>query len=243
MKTMLIQLKRCFFFMLLTSCSLFAPRTGATDTYTFFSRSVNTLSSVAVYYPEDHGASTPVIYLLNGWGTDAFAWGTGMDLAQEAFDRDLFLVSLSAGSNTYTNSPTQDDKQYEDYVLEVVSNVEREYDLEIDSTARALCGISNGGGGALFILSEHPETFVAAGSLSGTSYSGLDDYQGLVGKGIRIDVGTQDGVLSTLRWLHNKLDDEGIDHEFYEHPGDHDWTFWKKWAPKQLNFLQALITE
>jgi S-formylglutathione hydrolase FrmB len=243
MKTIHFQLILFPLYFLLSSCSLFSPKTGIADTYTFYSGSISELSSVAVYYPEDYGSSTPVIYLLNGWGADALAWGTGMDLAQEAHDRDLFLVSLSAGSNTYTDNSGSTGKDYEAYVLEVVSKVEKEYDIEIDSTARALCGISNGGGGATFILSEHPDMFMACGSLSGTVYSGMTQYGNFANRGLRIDVGTEDGGLSSLRWLHTRLDEENIDHEYYEHPGRHDWTFWKKYGPKQFDYLQAMISE
>ena len=229
--------------LVLVSCGLFEPATGVSESYTFFSSALTGISSVLVYYPESYSASTPVIYLLNGWNTEANAWGSGIDLEQEAYDRNIMFVSLSAGANTYTNDPNSSNDNYEDYVLEVVSKVENKYELEIDYQQRALCGISNGGGGAIYILSEHPDLFAACGSLSGTVYSSLENYGNFTERGIRIDVGTEDGVLSQLRWLHDKLDEEGIDHEYHEHPGRHDWDFWGKYAPKQFDFLEALISD
>lgn len=227
---------------LLTACSLFEPETGITENFTFLSSSLRSLSTVLVYYPESYSSSTPVIYLLNGWGAEVSAWGSGVDLAQEALDRDIMFVSLSAGVNTYTNDPLHDDENYEDYVLEVVSKVEDEYDIDIDYQSRALCGISNGGGGALFILSEHPDSFIACGSLSGSVYSGMSNYSNFIDRGVRIDIGTTDGLLNQCRWLDNKLTEEDIDHEYYEHPGEHDWTFWKTYAPEQFDFLEGKIS-
>ena len=227
----------------LSHCGLFEPNTGVTDSYTFFSSSIRTLSSVIVYTPDPYDSDTPVIYLLNGWGADANAWGSGMDLAHEAQERKIVFVSLTAGANTYTNDPLQQDENYEDYVLEVVSKTEQEYDIDIGYEQRALCGISNGGGGALFILSEHPDSFIACGSLSGTRYSSLSNYANLVDRGIRIDVGTTDGVLNQLRWLRDKLDEENVEHEYYEHAGKHDWDFWGKYAPKQFDFLETFIKD
>ncbi len=227
----------------LVTCGLFDPDTGESDTYTFISSSIRHLSTVLIYYPEDYTTSTPVIYLLNGWGTDAYNWGSGMDLAQEAFDRDIIFVSMSAGENTYANDPNNSNESYEDYVLEVISKVENKYDLDIDSTRRAICGISNGGGGAVFLLSEHPSLFSGCGSLSGTHYTQMEQFTNFAGKGIRIDVGTEDDeVLSELRWQHNKFNEEGVEHEYFEHPGAHNWTFWKKYAPKQFDFLENLIS-
>jgi S-formylglutathione hydrolase FrmB len=227
----------------LVSCSLFEADTGKAETFTFFSSSINSKSTVLVYYPESYTASTPIIYLLNGWGTDAYAWGSGVDLPHEAYERNLMLVSLSAGSHTYSNNPADSDESYEDYVLEVVAAVEREYEIDIDWTKRALCGISNGGGGAVYLLSEHPDLFTACGSLSGTSYSGVENYQNFSGRGIRMDVGTEDEtVLSQLRWQHNRFTEKGVVHEYHEHPGGHNWTFWAKYCPRQFDYLEDLIS-
>ena len=229
--------------LVMTSCGLFEARTGVSDTHTFFSSSINTISTIPVYYPENYGSATPVIYLLNGWGTDAYAWGSGMDLAQQAFDREIIIVSMSAGAHTYTNDYQDPDQQYEDYVMEVVAEIEDEYGLELEYTQRALCGISNGGGGVLFILSEHSDTFSACGSLSGTYYTETDNYSGFENRGLRFDVGREDtGLISTARWVHDRLNQNRVEHEYYEHEGNHSWTFWKKYAPKQFDFLQAIIS-
>ena len=228
--------------LLLSSCELFQGDTGVTDTHIFLSSSISAVSTVLIYYPEDYSPTIPVIYLLNGGGTDAYAWGSGMDLAQEAYDRNLMFVSLSAGDNPYSNSLNNSNEQYDDYVLEVVSKVEKEYDVEIGYEQRALCGISNGGGGAIYLLSVHPDTFIACGSLSGSVYSTLIDYENFEGTSVRIDIGTEDDNLSPLRWLRDRLNGTEVQLEYFEHAGDHDWKFWRKWAPRQFDFLEDIIS-
>lgn len=231
-------------FTILFSCSLFEPDTGVEEKYNFFSSSLNEMSTVWVYYPESYASSTPVIYLLNGFfKAPSGEWGSEMDLQREAHNRDIIFVSINSGSNTYTNNTSQTNANYEDYVLEVVSTIEDEFAINIDYTKRALCGISGGGGGAVYLLSQYPDNFMACGSLSGTVYGTLIDYGNLADRDIRIDVGQQDlGILSDLRWLHNKLNENHVDHEYYEHSGEHDWTFWRKWTPNQFDFLEAIIS-
>ncbi len=242
MKLQLIKKSPVLLLLSFTACSLFEPDTGISETFTFISSSLTEISKVVVYYPESYTTTTPVIYLLNGWGADAYAWGSGIDLANEAHQRNIMFVSLSAGSNHYVNDP-KTNENYEDYVLEVVAKTEQKYEIEIDYKQRALCGISNGGGGALYLLSEHPDSFIACGSLSGTSYSNISNFSNFTDRGIRIDVGTgDDTVLSQLRWLHNRLTENKVEHEYYEHPGEHDWVFWAKYCPKQFDFLEELVS-
>ncbi|MBT3253983.1 MAG: hypothetical protein HN995_09980 [Candidatus Marinimicrobia bacterium] len=228
--------------LLLTSCGLFEPDTGISDSFTYASEAIGATGIAGIYYPESYTSSTPVIYLLNGWGADAFAWETGIDLAMEAHKRNIMFVSLSAESNLYMNNSSLPNKNYEDYVLEIVEEVETEYGIEIEHTSRALCGISNGGGGAVYLMSQHPSLFTACGSLSGTYYNQIN-FNNLRSHGIRIDVGEDDtAVLWELQSLHNKLDQERINHDYYEHNGGHDWDFWKKYCPEQFDFLEARIS-
>lgn len=224
------------------SCSLFEPDTGATASYTFESEAIGTTGVAAIYYPEAYTDSIPVIYLLNGFGADAFAWETGVDLAREAHERNIMFVSLSAGYNLYVNNTSLPNRNYEDFVLEVVSGVEAEYGIDIDHTRRAVCGISNGGGGAIYLTSHHPTLFSACGSLSGTYYTNIN-FTNLRNHGIRIDVGKDDDVvLRDLQRLHNKLTEENINHDYNEYVGGHDWDFWKKYCPEQFDFLETIIT-
>ncbi len=225
---------------LLLGCDLFGSRE---EEYSFESETTGKRRTVLVYHPRDYAAEIPVIYLLNGWGADVSAWGSGIDLVDEAEKRDLFFVSLTAGENQYVNSYIDSSQRWADFVIEVAEKVEDEYGLDIDREQRAMCGISNGGGGAVYVLGLYPDWFAAAGCLSGTQYSYIN-YEGLVSRAIRIDVGLGDTQsLSAMRNLAERLEANEIEHEYHENPGGHNWEFWQRYAPAQFEFLQGLIGE
>lgn len=54
---------------------------------------------------------------------------------------------------------------------------------------------------------------------------------------ISIDCGDKDFFLTTNRRLHAKLKSMGIAHEYAEHPGGHDWNYWKLALPRQMAFV------
>lgn len=206
--------------------------------YQIQSQALGRTEPVLVYPPDNLNSGTGVIYLLNGWGTDPSAWGSGINLGEEANKRGLMFVSLTAWDNQYLNYSDRNNADYEDYMLEVVAAIEDAYELEIGYAQRALCGISNGGGGVVYLLSHYPAYFAAGASLSGTVYSGIN-YAGLKSKGLRLEMGTSDALLSQARALHQRLRDNQINHEYHEHAGGHDWDFWKAYAPDQFDFLMG----
>ena len=54
---------------------------------------------------------------------------------------------------------------------------------------------------------------------------------------ITIDCGDKDFFLTTNRQLHAKLVAMGIGHDYSEHPGAHDWDYWKLALPRQMAFV------
>ncbi len=54
---------------------------------------------------------------------------------------------------------------------------------------------------------------------------------------ISIDCGDKDFFLTTNRQLHAKLNTMGIAHDYSEHPGAHDWDYWKLALPRQMAFV------
>lgn len=62
---------------------------------------------------------------------------------------------------------------------------------------------------------------------------------------IALDCGTGDFFLEANRQLHLKLTGMGIAHSYAEHPGQHNWDYWKLALPRQMaildrHFKQAL---
>ena len=127
-----------------------------------------------------------------------------------------------------------------------------------------------GGHGAISMLARHPDIYCAAGSMSGvmelTSSSkkyGLTELLGdyrtnknsweknscinladkLVGenKGIIIDCGVDDFLIKGNREMHKKLLKLKIDHDYYERPGEHSWSYWTNALEYHILFFSKFL--
>jgi S-formylglutathione hydrolase FrmB len=54
---------------------------------------------------------------------------------------------------------------------------------------------------------------------------------------IRLDCGTEDGLIESNRTFHAHLTRLGIDHEYAEHSGAHDWAYWDAHVQDTLRFV------
>jgi putative tributyrin esterase len=54
---------------------------------------------------------------------------------------------------------------------------------------------------------------------------------------IRMDCGTEDFLLDSNRQFHAHLEKLGVEHEYHEFPGIHDWPYWDAHAPETLKFV------
>jgi putative tributyrin esterase len=131
----------------------------------------------------------------------------------------------------------------------------------VDASAPlALVGLSMGGFGALLLGGRRTERVHAVAGLSSiTRFSQMRHFVGdisgydvdepdrsaldaLVAAGeagprIRFDCGVDDGLLEANRALHAGLDDAGIEHVYEEHPGGHDWAYWRAHLGDALRFV------
>ncbi|MFQ5808026.1 MAG: alpha/beta hydrolase, partial [Armatimonadota bacterium] len=53
---------------------------------------------------------------------------------------------------------------------------------------------------------------------------------------IRIDCGLDDGLLDHNRQLHEHLTNLGIEHEYHEFPGAHNWPYWDEHIQEAIAF-------
>ncbi|HLK60230.1 MAG TPA: alpha/beta hydrolase family protein [Chthonomonadaceae bacterium] len=58
---------------------------------------------------------------------------------------------------------------------------------------------------------------------------------------LRIDCGTEDGLLDANRAFHAHLDKLGYKHEYQEFPGGHTWAYWDQHIQEALVFLTAQL--
>jgi putative tributyrin esterase len=161
------------------------------------------------------------------WG-----WGSGYARIGEA-DHDAWIV---------------------DEVLDVVADMHGVGDRPV-----GIGGLSMGGYGALRLAGRHPDRFVAAsGHSSVTRWAELRLFESMTPPAdeiddpdladvlaraapdlppIRFDCGVDDLLIESNRTLHDALSAAGVDHEYVEHPGGHEWPYWQRHLPATLHHV------
>ena len=130
----------------------------------FRSRALGRDMRYRVLMPADVDKPLPVIYLLHGGGGDYRDWTNYADIAQ--FAKHAVLVMPEGDDSYWTNSATKPADRYEDYVLELIPEVERKLPVLHFRSSRAIAGVSMGGYGAVKIALHHPELFGFVGGVS-----------------------------------------------------------------------------
>ena len=122
-----------------------------------------------------------------------------------------------------------------------------------------LSGLSMGGYGAITLALRHPGVFDSVASTSGFldpqrlftfvpeaadrmwGGSASHDPRTLLHQGaepprLALDCGTGDDLLADNRTATGLLTDLGVAHTYTEHPGGHDWDYWRARVPEHLAF-------
>jgi len=210
----------------------------------------------------------PVLYLLHGAGDDYRGWHRQTKISRLADEYDIVVVCPDGGRTSwYFDSPVDPAFQYETFVAkECVNYIDTNYRTQAHRNFRALCGLSMGGHGSLFLAIRHPDTFSVAVPLSGgvdirpfprhweialrlgaiethrenwETYTVINQAKKLnAGElAISIDCGTSDFFLGVNRALHQQLLADGISHNYEEHPGAHNWGYWREAIKRQMPFI------
>ncbi len=231
----------------------------------FRAESIRKDTGMYVLLPNGRGPF-PVLYLLHGISDDYTRWCRSTSLERYARPLPLIIVTPDGQRSMYVNDPRPGGLAYEDHIVkDVVGFVERTFPVIRGRTARAIAGLSMGGYGAMMLSMRHPEMFSVACSHSGalffthkqsTRKAGLKTIVDAVGQrkyncfalarklkrtrrriAIRLDCGTEDGLIECNRDFHAHLDKLGITHEYTEHPGAHNWDYWDAHIPDTLAFV------
>jgi len=134
------------------------------------STSLGSAQAVTILLPSAYAAVSsqryPVLYLLHGGGQDHTAFATrGWFRAQ--VQRDMIIVTPSAGESWYVNSVADPKARYEDFVIkDLITYVDAHYRTIASRRGRAVAGISMGAWGAMLLGLKHNEVFAAVGALS-----------------------------------------------------------------------------
>ncbi len=170
-------------------------------------------------------------------------------------------------SSWYFDSPIDSTYQYESYITkDLLTYVDAHYATIADRSARAITGLSMGGHGALYLAIRNKNLFAHAGSMSGgvdlrfstkkydiakrigsveTNPQEWDNRSvvNMVGDlknkelDMIIDCGVDDFFYQINAALHRRLMSLGIDHDYTERPGAHNWEYWTNSIQYQLLYF------
>lgn len=181
--------------------------------------------------------------------------------------QEILVCPDGAYGSWYLDSPVDSTMRFETYVgKEIPAWIDQHYRTKASRQYRAITGLSMGGHGALYLAIRHQDTFGAAGSMSGgvdfrpfpnnwdlalrlgaykdhadnwdknvvvNQLSGLkNDSLALI-----IDCGVKDFFIDVNRQLHQRLLEQGINHDYIERPGVHDWNYWSNSIMYQLFYF------
>lgn len=210
----------------------------------------------------------PVIYLLNGYGGGYKTWPSQKDLDAIASDMGVIFVCPDGQNSWYWDSPVNKDMQFETFIIkELVPFVDANYRTMNTPKMRAITGLSMGGHGSMYLALRHPDVFGLAGSMSGgvdirpfpdnwemkrwlgekkdnmerwTEYAAITQIPNIKNGDVKItvDCGVDDFFAQVNREFHKALLDAGIDHDYTERPGIHNWPYWINSIDYHLLFFQ-----
>ena len=160
------------------------------------------------------------------------------------------------------------DADYERGIVEEVAAAAASADDRVtDASPMTIAGLSMGGFGALRLGAKYPDRFrgISAhsavttlgrlaestgdrlealpcfGQPDGTALHWLEVNAGRLPP-LRFDCGNDDPLLPGNRALHAALEARGIEHQYEEFAGGHDWPYWRLHLADSLRFLDAAAT-
>lgn len=206
----------------------------------------------------------PIVILLHGvygshwaWAHKAGAHRTAARLVATGTIAPLVLAMPADGlwedGSGYLTLPDRDVETW--VVQEIVEATMAAVPAASAAAGVCLAGLSMGGFGAIRLGALHPDKLTAvAGHSSVTRLDQLDDLTAIplpdVGDladilitsagplpALRFDCGLDDPFLAANRLLHDRLVTHGIEHEYAEYAGGHDWAYWSEHLEQTLVFF------
>ncbi|MBP5561884.1 MAG: esterase [Muribaculaceae bacterium] len=216
---------------------------------------------MTVYLPAAYDGTRrfPVLYLLHGHGGDETAWG---DLGRTSQIMDNLIaegkavpmiVVMPNGNPTCNAAPgwwhegmyTPDGNAFnergakatmEESFMDIVGFVDSHYQTIPEREARAVSGLSMGGGHTFGISRLYPETFDYYGLMSAAARMkpGDADFEGQMARLFAskpklywIAIGKEDFLMDMNNQLRSYLNAKGYPYEYYENDGGHIWRNWR----------------
>lgn len=212
---------------------------------------------MAVYtpygYEKNKNKKYPVLYLLHGGGGDEEAW-TSMgrtcqildNLIQKGLAEPMIVVMPNGNpgqqaaptmglptSNVDFRAPENANAYVTSLVKEIVPFIEKEYRAIPKRSARAIAGLSMGGGHTTSATILFPGVFdyICPMSCGIRESDHLDaDLQGIKKAGYKlywVGCGTADFAMPGSEVLDQALTRNGMEHTFFTSDGGHEWKNWR----------------
>lgn len=212
---------------------------------------------LTVYTPYGYEKNTkqkyPVLYLLHGGGGDEEAW-TSMGRAAQILDNliekglaePMIVVMPNGNANQQAactmglpvkeldmRAPENANLYVKSLVNEIIPFVEKEYRVIAKPSARAIAGLSMGGGHTIAATTLFPGTFdyICPMSCGVQESDHLDaDLQGIKKAGYKlywVGCGTADFAMPGTEVLIAALERNGMEYVFFTSDGGHEWKNWR----------------
>lgn len=224
---------------------------GKIDTITYYSTTVGVNRRALVYTPPGYDPSVkyPVLYLLHGIGGDEKEWfryGSPHVIWDNLYAEGSLtpmIVVMPNGRAIKDDRATGDVMAHDkvkgfavfekDLFKDLIPYVETHYPVNTDRTARAIAGLSMGGGQALNFGLGHTDRFAWIGGFSSAPNTRRPrrlikhPQEARQLKLLWISCGESDGLFFISQNLHDYLEGMDIPHVYYVEPGGHDFNVWK----------------
>ena len=248
-------LKKTFYFVLLASVALTLASCGGQEPeepeeepvipgkvehVSLLSTELSRQLVTTVWLPAgyDENKTYPFLYLLHGYGDDNDSWiqkGGASNIADNYIHDNgvpMVIVMPNGLTTFYTGG-------FETFMHEtLMPELEKKYHC---NGKRAVAGLSMGGYGTLYYALKYPEKFKYAYAMSPASDEA--GFQSLASARdpsdfppITVESGTQDYTVGIdgVRSMVNALRSCGLNVDFIERSGGHDWNFWPVCLRKAL---------
>jgi enterochelin esterase-like enzyme len=237
---------------------------GTYEVVPYYSSTVGIYRNTRIYLPAGYNEDSTynVLYLLHGIGGDINEWyynGAPHYILDNLFAEERIapmIVVLPNGRAMVDDSPGEDifaPEKIEGFanfefelIKDLVPFIDSAYPVKTKRGARAIAGLSMGGGQALNFGLAHLDTFAWVGAFSPApnTYPAeqlIPDLEEDTAKisGLWISCGGADDLLFISENTHNFMVQNNIEHYYMVEPGrGHDWTVWK---PGLYHFVQRIF--
>jgi enterochelin esterase-like enzyme len=216
-----------------------------------------------VYTPPGYSRNQkyPVLYLLHGIGGNEYEWSRG-GVANVIMDnlyadkKAVPMIVVLPNGRASKNSTAKDFKQQfkafavfeKDLLTDLIPFIEKTYSVKSDREARALAGLSMGGGQSLNFGLNNLDSFAWVGGFSSAPNTkppaSLIKDHAEAAKKLRllyVGCGDKDGLFKISTSVHKMLEEKNVPHIYNVIPGGgHDFKVWKS---DLHHFAQLLFRE